>query len=1470
MFALPLIPTITTSFLLILAAVILWNITRVTATDRLTTPDTRQKETPPRSLGSKDKLRTYRLRGIPGSFDLEQVKKLVKSVLSLDNSDEVAISSLAEDPCRESEKIATVELTKRPQITCDGKDEWALLIPNEQLQNNEENQRLNRKRMVLDTHFRGLTPLHSAKDSECSIDLIAVPGLGGHAFGSFKERTGSHMWLRDSLSHDLPNIRIFVYGYDSRIAQSTSFANFDDVASELQEAIRLIRNYPRFKKTSMPTTSPQRPLILISHSLGGVLVRATLIRMGGTESGDDSDKANLKSIRGILFFGVPNAGMETQYLLPIVGDQPNRFFVEQLGRQSDILRIHRRDFPKVFTFKDSEIISFYETKQSPTAKQRDDGTWELTGKPEVLLDVASATHGRPWETTGHYIRSMNRTHQDLVKFSSLDNEYERVKVCLDKFVENGEYVVGKRFPRRRVNRDLHELSKDEADCLKSLAFPEMNSRYHMDELRREDDTCTWLLQDPTYTKWLTEPCGTLYISGKPGCGKSTLMRFAVDHAKKGSAVVASFFFHGRGVVLQKTPEGLFRSLLHEIFQYFPRECSNLTDEFRAKHITQADNVRWEAGQLRVFLENILLSLCRDHSIILYIDALDEAGSEVAYDLAHDFVGALGRASIDQRLKLKICFSHREFPELGLPHIPIVPVDKRNSADIVDYWEKKVKCEHMQSELVQEIKSEVLGKAQGVFLWVKLVVKKAVKLQWKGKGPRTVLKMIKETPSELKDIYETLLDGLDDPQNTLKLFQWISFSERPLQVRELREAMVLEPNMSETSIVEYQEGDEYATNEAQMELKIKDLSRGLAEISVQGNERIVQFIHQSVMDFMAQSGFNRWLFCFNDFGRESHFQLSRSCLRYLGMKEIRTLTVNISTATVFETTAINRQFPLLLYSIHSWAKHLEGVEERGGLQEDLLDLFQWPSNDIPEHVYSLEKMMTATKGLIDDGLGNLLHLLAQHGIYSALKALIDKDITQAKANNGVILRKNASLTAHSQASTSTVFLEDGRVNLNVSDGFGRIPLHRAVVGRHLKVAKLLLSFPSVNPLATDHGSITPLSFSLGNGEMETTLYRAMSLRAKSSEEAVLTIAQYASNISESIQRLQKHYPRVRISRQAIESAMNNVNVELRDIETILRMKTPDVKITGKSIKELIYRDEVGLIDYGARINPAMLQLLLQEMPLDATIGEDVIVTAAREQKTEVFKLLLQRRAPSVQVTEKLIEAALHNHIKGQRGVLLSLFETENSKITITEGAIEAVAKNATERNDCLTVMDLLFKTRGTQIQITERILVAAAGNSIVGAKLIAIILKENRGDIRITERVVVAAAGNGHENTKAIALLLRERGTKIQITERVLVEAASSSRASIEVMAFLLAMRRSEIKITEPVLIAAVSNRKTGPRMFALLLEANRAEFQITEPVFVAAAGNSDHGTELNQCLSHQYATVTVGRPLSDCFFKKGH
>jgi protein SERAC1 len=85
--------------------------------------------------------------------------------------------------------------------------------------------------------------------------------------------------------------------------------------------------------------------------------------------GDDLDKANLKATYGALFFGVPSRGMDISSLVPMVGNQPNRQFLDSLDKESAILQEQRARFPGVFDFKDSEIISFFETQKSPTAKR---------------------------------------------------------------------------------------------------------------------------------------------------------------------------------------------------------------------------------------------------------------------------------------------------------------------------------------------------------------------------------------------------------------------------------------------------------------------------------------------------------------------------------------------------------------------------------------------------------------------------------------------------------------------------------------------------------------------------------------------------------------------------------------------------------------------------------------------------------------------------------------------------------------------------------------------------------------------------------------------------------------------------------------------------------------------------------------------------------------------------------------------
>jgi len=53
-------------------------------------------------------------------------------------------------------------------------------------------------------------------DTDCS-SVIAVTSLPGHAYGSWKSRQSSRMWLKELLPKAVLGLRVMTYGYDSRI-----------------------------------------------------------------------------------------------------------------------------------------------------------------------------------------------------------------------------------------------------------------------------------------------------------------------------------------------------------------------------------------------------------------------------------------------------------------------------------------------------------------------------------------------------------------------------------------------------------------------------------------------------------------------------------------------------------------------------------------------------------------------------------------------------------------------------------------------------------------------------------------------------------------------------------------------------------------------------------------------------------------------------------------------------------------------------------------------------------------------------------------------------------------------------------------------------------------------------------------------------------------------------------------------------
>jgi len=113
----------------------------------------------------------------------------------------------------------------------------------------------------------------------------------------------------------------------------------------------------------------------------------------------------------------------------------------------------------------------------------------------------------------------------------------------------------------------------------SLRFPDMSLR--KDAIRPTyRKTFEWIFDtNHSFRSWLQYGTGIFWISGQAGSGKSTLMKFISDHASTHSMLETwaspfvshslDFYFWYTGSQLQKSQEGLLRSILHDVFKKCP-------------------------------------------------------------------------------------------------------------------------------------------------------------------------------------------------------------------------------------------------------------------------------------------------------------------------------------------------------------------------------------------------------------------------------------------------------------------------------------------------------------------------------------------------------------------------------------------------------------------------------------------------------------------------------------------------------------------------------------------------------------------------------------------------------------------------------------------------------------------------------------------------------------------------------------
>ncbi|KAM0254836.1 hypothetical protein ACHAQJ_006376 [Trichoderma viride] len=484
-----------------------------------------------------------------------------------------------------------------------------------------------------------------------------------------------------------------------------------------------------------------------------------------------------------------------------------------------------------------------------------------------------------------------------------------------------------RFPSDNQKRAL----------LKSLKFDQYNDR-HDNIKAAHAETCIWLQENAQYIDWLNpdkinEHHGFLWIKGKPGAGKSTIMKFALANARKRmkDRLILSFFFNARGCDLEKSTLGMYRSLLLQLLQQLPRLQDTLdSTELTACH--DADH-QWHIEPLKTLFHQAIENV-ETSKVVCFIDALDECDEDHARDMI-SFFECLGDLTISKGVSFLVCFSSRHYPYISISNGLSLTLEnqEQHSQDIVKYVKSELRIG--QSNLAKQICADLPERASGVFMWVILVVLILNKEYDKGRT-YNLRARFQEIPRDLHELFKNILMRNSDETSceTLLCLQWLLFSKTPLRPEELYFA-VRSNNSSTWALDEISKHD--------MERFVLNSSKGLAEITAPGYSKKVQFIHESVRDFLLKENGLReiWPDVGSDIQGQSHERLKQCCLSYIDMGS--TIYSGSPIPEPFSEEAMrlhklaNEKLPFLEYALRSVLHHANaaqkcGISQIGFLQE----------------------------------------------------------------------------------------------------------------------------------------------------------------------------------------------------------------------------------------------------------------------------------------------------------------------------------------------------------------------------------------------------------------------------------------------------------------------------------------------------------------------------------------------------------
>ena len=406
--------------------------------------------------------------------------------------------------------------------------------------------------------------------------------------------------------------------------------------------------------------------------------------------------------------------------------------------------------------------------------------------------------------------------QQIESYSKLDQKVQDLAIALSEgrntygqLLATHTTVINEHIDRRFDDK-AHEEAKLRGwqQFKDSLSFTEIHARQD-DIVMSHRGTCRWIF-GPNQARNETEPMGEssnaslrhtsarkirtqpwssfkdwlegygndpYWLSGKPGSGKSTLMKYistefssyCQSHETLSAwrdAVTCSFFFWNLGSPLQKNYVGLLRSLLFQIAEQRPEMIPIMSDQCKPTVFSQRELYgstliyTWTEKRLEDALARFLRNKPPSLRVCLFIDGLDEfvGDEELLIDTIHNLSHASGT---------KVCASSRPeqifrqgfdaSPQLKLQDLNYPDIHKATVERLTPILEAHVSCTQYK---IDSLVHQVVEKSQGIFLWADLMTKDLKTRAREAGSIKELEERLERTPETIDELYKHMLSRLD--------------------------------------------------------------------------------------------------------------------------------------------------------------------------------------------------------------------------------------------------------------------------------------------------------------------------------------------------------------------------------------------------------------------------------------------------------------------------------------------------------------------------------------------------------------------------------------------------------------------------------------------------------------------------------------------------------------------------------------